>query len=178
MALAACLLGYGEVGRWLAAEAARPGSWVVSEGNPYKAWMDEYAGAGYQGAVREGLGACSRAPHALCGMLTGAGSGAGGVRPRGAAERGAPARVAGHLGALHALREGVLGHVARARFLKASGARRVRSAQSRLSDAERNHCACIGSSMLQVETGLESPRDVPMLTYAAAKTAQCGARSS
>ncbi|KAG5650982.1 hypothetical protein H0H81_010329 [Sphagnurus paluster] len=55
MALLACLLGYGEVGLWLKKEAARPASWVVLEGNPYKPWMDDYSGEGYQGAVKMGL---------------------------------------------------------------------------------------------------------------------------
>ena len=56
MALMACLLGYGEVGLWLKKEASKPNSWVVLEGNPYQGWMEEYAGEGYQGAVRLGLG--------------------------------------------------------------------------------------------------------------------------
>lgn len=56
MALAACLLGYGEVGLWLKKEAARPGSWVKLEGNPYKKWIDDYSGPHYQNAVKLGLG--------------------------------------------------------------------------------------------------------------------------
>jgi hydroxymethylpyrimidine/phosphomethylpyrimidine kinase len=55
MALAACLLGYGEVGLWLKSEGTKPRSWVVREGNPYCKWMDEYAGEGYQTAVRVGI---------------------------------------------------------------------------------------------------------------------------
>ncbi|KAH9914528.1 Phosphomethylpyrimidine kinase-domain-containing protein [Epithele typhae] len=55
MALAACLLGYGEVGLWLRKEAARPASWVVLEGNPYLRWIEDYSGEAYQGAVRLGL---------------------------------------------------------------------------------------------------------------------------
>ena len=60
MALAACLLGYGEVGLWLRKEAQRPGTWVKTEGNPYKTWMDDYASEWYQNAVRVGIGASLR----------------------------------------------------------------------------------------------------------------------
>jgi len=60
MALMACLLGYGEVGLWLQKEALKNDSWIVLEGNPYRGWMEEYAGDGYQGAVRLGLGRSSR----------------------------------------------------------------------------------------------------------------------
>lgn len=56
MALAACLLGYGEVGLWLQKESQKPGTWVVREGNPYTKWMDDYASEWYQNAVRVGLG--------------------------------------------------------------------------------------------------------------------------
>lgn len=60
MALAACLLGYGEVGLWLRKEAQRPGTWVKTEGNPYKRWMDDYASEWYQNAVRVGIGVSRR----------------------------------------------------------------------------------------------------------------------
>ncbi|KAH0584591.1 hypothetical protein H2248_010125 [Termitomyces sp. 'cryptogamus'] len=56
MALLACLLGYGEVGLWLKKEAALLDSWVVTDGNPYKKWMDDYGGNRYQNAVKAGLG--------------------------------------------------------------------------------------------------------------------------
>ena len=56
MALAACLLGYGEVGLWLRREAAQPDSWVVTAANPYAKWMDDYGGQDYQNAVKTGLG--------------------------------------------------------------------------------------------------------------------------
>lgn len=59
MAVAACLLGYGEVGLWLRKEAAREGTWVLTEGNPYQQWMDDYGGEHYQAAVRVGIGAFS-----------------------------------------------------------------------------------------------------------------------
>jgi len=55
MALAACLLGYGEVGLWLKKEAAQPNSWVVLDGNPYLRWIEDYSGEDYQRAVKLGL---------------------------------------------------------------------------------------------------------------------------
>ena len=58
MALAACLLGYGEVGLWLKKEAAKPDSWVKLAGNAYLKWIEDYAGETNQGAVKLGLGAC------------------------------------------------------------------------------------------------------------------------
>jgi hydroxymethylpyrimidine/phosphomethylpyrimidine kinase len=57
MALAACLLGYGEVGLWLRREAKRPKSWVQIEGNPYRKWIEDYSGESYQAAVKLGIGA-------------------------------------------------------------------------------------------------------------------------
>ncbi|KAH9056784.1 Ribokinase-like protein [Lactarius vividus] len=55
MALAACLLGYGEVGLWLMREAERPQSWVRIEDNPYRKWIEDYSGEGYQAAVKVGI---------------------------------------------------------------------------------------------------------------------------
>ncbi|KAF8557087.1 heme oxygenase-like protein, partial [Imleria badia] len=55
MAVAACLLGYGEVGLWLKREAQKPDSWVVWQGNPYLAWMEEYSGKEYQAGIVAGL---------------------------------------------------------------------------------------------------------------------------
>ncbi|KAK7035986.1 Phosphomethylpyrimidine kinase-domain-containing protein [Favolaschia claudopus] len=59
MAVLACLIGYGEVGLWLKREAEKGkekgGSGVVLEGNPYRAWIEVYAGEEYQEAVRIGL---------------------------------------------------------------------------------------------------------------------------
>lgn len=55
MVLAACLLGYGEVGLWLKREAQKPNSWVKWDGNPYLKWMQDYSGEGYQNAVNVGL---------------------------------------------------------------------------------------------------------------------------
>jgi thiaminase len=57
MALAACLLGYGEVGLWLQHEAKRSQSWVQIEGNPYRKWIEGYSGERYQAAVKVGIGA-------------------------------------------------------------------------------------------------------------------------
>jgi len=59
MALAACLLGYGEVGLWLVNESKHPGSWVIMDesSNPYVPWIREYSGEMYQKAVEIGLGA-------------------------------------------------------------------------------------------------------------------------
>ena len=56
MALAACLLGYGEVGLWLEKEAAKQNSWVRWQGNPYRKWMEDYSGEAFQNAVSTGLG--------------------------------------------------------------------------------------------------------------------------
>ncbi|KAI0781506.1 Phosphomethylpyrimidine kinase-domain-containing protein [Trametes elegans] len=55
MALAACLLGYGEVGLWLKKEAAKPNSWVKLEDNIYRKWIEDYSGPEYQAAVKLGL---------------------------------------------------------------------------------------------------------------------------
>jgi hydroxymethylpyrimidine/phosphomethylpyrimidine kinase / thiaminase len=56
MALAACLLGYGEVGLWLKKQALKPDSWVKLEGNPYLQWIDDYSGEDYQASVKLGIG--------------------------------------------------------------------------------------------------------------------------
>ncbi|THH23140.1 hypothetical protein EUX98_g8039 [Antrodiella citrinella] len=55
MAVAACLLGYGEVGLWLKKEATKNNSWVVLEGNPYLKWIESYAGEDFQTAVKNGV---------------------------------------------------------------------------------------------------------------------------
>lgn len=56
MALAVCLLGYGEIGLWLQREARRSKSWVKMEENPYKQWIKGYSGDKYQAAVKLGVG--------------------------------------------------------------------------------------------------------------------------
>ncbi|KAI0081406.1 hypothetical protein K474DRAFT_1656531 [Panus rudis PR-1116 ss-1] len=55
MAVAACLLGYGEVGLWLKSESRKPNSWVVLDGNPYLKWIEDYSGEDYQSAVKTGI---------------------------------------------------------------------------------------------------------------------------
>ena len=46
-ALAPCIVGYAEVGRWLAQQ-----NWTKREGNPYSGWIETYAGADYQDVAR------------------------------------------------------------------------------------------------------------------------------
>ncbi|KAF8589696.1 hypothetical protein K439DRAFT_1332026 [Ramaria rubella] len=55
VAVAACLLGYGEVGLWLVKESEREGSNIFMHSNPYERWIKEYAGENYQEAVRAGI---------------------------------------------------------------------------------------------------------------------------
>ncbi|KAF9787316.1 Phosphomethylpyrimidine kinase-domain-containing protein [Thelephora terrestris] len=57
MALAPCLLGYGEAGLWLIEESKRPDSWVVMDEtlNPYVSWIKEFSGETYQKEVKAGL---------------------------------------------------------------------------------------------------------------------------
>jgi hydroxymethylpyrimidine/phosphomethylpyrimidine kinase len=54
MAVASCLIGYGEVGLWLRKEvdAGR----AKLEGNPYKRWIEDYSGPDFIGAVNRGIG--------------------------------------------------------------------------------------------------------------------------
>jgi thiaminase (transcriptional activator TenA) len=47
VALAPCVLGYGEIGARLAADPA-----TRMDGNPYAAWIETYAGDGYQQVAR------------------------------------------------------------------------------------------------------------------------------
>ena len=54
MAVASCLIGYGEVGLWLAKAVERGDA--VMQGNPYARWMQDYAGDDFQGAVNKGIG--------------------------------------------------------------------------------------------------------------------------
>jgi hydroxymethylpyrimidine/phosphomethylpyrimidine kinase len=53
VAVLSCLIGYGEVGLWLRTQVAA--GEAVLDGNPYKRWMDDYAGAEFIGAVRRGI---------------------------------------------------------------------------------------------------------------------------
>jgi hypothetical protein len=55
VAIAACLIGYGEVGLWLQKQVALGEAKV--EGNMYKRWMEDYGGEDFLGAVDRGIGA-------------------------------------------------------------------------------------------------------------------------
>jgi thiaminase/transcriptional activator TenA len=48
VALAPCVIGYAEIGTRL---AANPGA--LDPGNPYRLWIEEYAGAAYQGVAAD-----------------------------------------------------------------------------------------------------------------------------
>ena len=50
VALAPCVVGYGEIGARLAADPA-----TRMEGSPYRAWIETYAGEDYQGVARAAL---------------------------------------------------------------------------------------------------------------------------
>lgn len=53
VAVLSCLIGYGEVGLWLA-HRVDTGE-AVLDGNPYRRWMEDYAGDEFIGAVRRGI---------------------------------------------------------------------------------------------------------------------------
>lgn len=55
VAVLSCLVGYGEVGLFLAERVAE--GKAVLEGNPYKKWMQDYCGEDFLGAVRRGIAA-------------------------------------------------------------------------------------------------------------------------
>lgn len=48
VALTPCMLGYAEIARWLQAQP-----WLVREGNPYRPWIEMYAGADFQAAAAD-----------------------------------------------------------------------------------------------------------------------------
>ncbi len=50
-ALSPCVMGYAEIGAWLAADAATD----RTSKNPYRDWIEMYAGAEYQGLARGAL---------------------------------------------------------------------------------------------------------------------------
>ena len=54
MAVASCLIGYGEVGLWLKGRLRR--GEIKLEGNPYRKWIEDYSGDDFQGAVNRGIG--------------------------------------------------------------------------------------------------------------------------
>nr|WP_306267063.1 TenA family protein [Pararhizobium sp. IMCC3301] len=50
VALAPCMLGYAEIGRWLVAEHGKP-----EANHPYQTWINEYAGQAYQDVAQATL---------------------------------------------------------------------------------------------------------------------------
>lgn len=50
VAMAPCVIGYAEIGRWIADDPAS-----VRDGNPYNEWIEMYAGADYQDAAADAL---------------------------------------------------------------------------------------------------------------------------
>jgi hydroxymethylpyrimidine/phosphomethylpyrimidine kinase len=54
MAVASCLIGYGEVGLWLKTQVSK--GEAVLEGNPYKQWIEDYSGRDFLDAVNRGIG--------------------------------------------------------------------------------------------------------------------------
>lgn len=54
VAIAACLIGYGEVGLWLQKQVQLGEAKL--EGNIYKRWMEDYSGEDFLGAVDRGIG--------------------------------------------------------------------------------------------------------------------------
>ena len=55
VALAPCIVGYGEIGARLASDPV-----TRHQGNPYAAWIDMYASADYQSVVRDELAMIER----------------------------------------------------------------------------------------------------------------------
>jgi len=55
VALAPCLVGYGESGEWLLADPA-----TQREGNPYAEWIAAYTSEGYRGVVRDAVAMLDR----------------------------------------------------------------------------------------------------------------------
>ena len=54
MAVASCLIGYGEVGLWLR-RRIKSGE-ARLEGNPYRRWIEDYSGNNFLAAVDRGIG--------------------------------------------------------------------------------------------------------------------------
>ncbi len=54
VAVASCLIGYGEVGLYLQ-KRVQEGK-AVLEGNLYRRWMEDYSGVDFLGAVNRGIG--------------------------------------------------------------------------------------------------------------------------
>lgn len=53
VAVASCLIGYGEVGLWLQSRVTT--GETVLDGNPYARWINDYAGEEFLSAVRRGI---------------------------------------------------------------------------------------------------------------------------
>lgn len=54
MAVASCLIGYGEIGLWLKRSVGK--GEAILDGNPYKSWIETYSGDDFLGAVNRGIG--------------------------------------------------------------------------------------------------------------------------
>ncbi len=55
VALAPCVVGYAEIGRWLADDPA-----TLRDGNPYRDWIETYAAADYQSVTRASIAQLDR----------------------------------------------------------------------------------------------------------------------
>ncbi|MEZ5826164.1 MAG: thiaminase II [Geminicoccaceae bacterium] len=64
VALAPCVIGYGEIGRRLADEPASP-----IDGNPYRAWIEMYAGKDYAEVVSACVAQLDRVAMERCGRI-------------------------------------------------------------------------------------------------------------
>jgi hypothetical protein len=139
MAVAACLLGYGEVGLWLKREAQKPDSWVMWEGNPYLEWIEEYTGEEYQAGVVTGLSeyghsfALSNQGHLTDTIFPCRIDGTSGRR--GLSIETSIQHVVFYLGENSALRESILGH----------GIEPIMKSIRSHTLADMTNCACIKS---------------------------------
>lgn len=58
VALAPCVIGYAEIGAWM--DTGRASGLATWDGNPYRAWMEMYAGAEYQEVAEDVRGLITR----------------------------------------------------------------------------------------------------------------------
>jgi len=63
MAVAGCLIGYGEVGLWLRQRI--DAGHAKFEGNPYRRWIEDYSAPDFLAAVDRGIGERLIYPHEL-----------------------------------------------------------------------------------------------------------------
>jgi hydroxymethylpyrimidine/phosphomethylpyrimidine kinase / thiaminase len=56
VAVASCLIGYGEVGLWLLRHSQAGWDGIHLEGNAYRRWIEDYSGREFQDAVHRGIG--------------------------------------------------------------------------------------------------------------------------